>query len=531
MPDLVPVRRALISVSDKTDLAPFARALTARGVEIISTGGTARALTEAGIEVTPISEVTGFPEILGGRVKTLHPGIHGALLALRDDPAHAAALVEHAITPIDLVCVNLYPFERTVADPGVEQREAIEHIDIGGPSMLRSAAKNFEYVAAVTTPGQYDQFVGALQEHSGATPRRLRAELAAGAFARTAEYDAAIAAYLGRRLGEPFPDTLRLSYIKSEDLRYGENPHQRGALYRDPASTGPTVVTAEQLHGKALSFNNIADASAALELAKDLSRVAPDRAGAAVIKHGNACGAAVAPAVLAAIDAALLGDPVAAFGGILAINRPVDAPVARRLCAEGVFLEVVIAPRFDADALAILRERSVALRVLSTGDRFGSPARKLDYRSIPGGMLVQDRDTSVASPRQWTHAAGPEPSPEAIADAAIVWTIVTHLKSNAVAIGARASPGVVALVGAGAGVVDRVSAARLAVAKAGARARAAIGASDAFFPFPDGAEALIEAGVSLLVHPGGSRRDNETFNLCAARGVACMTTGVRHFRH
>lgn len=539
MPDLVPVRRALISVSDKSDLTPFARALADRGVEIISTGGTARALEEAGVAVTPIDAITGFPEIMDGRVKTLHPSVHGALLGVRDNPEHAKAMREHDITPIDLICVNLYPFERTVSKPDVQHHEAVEQIDIGGPSMLRSAAKNYAYVAVVSSPNQYDRVVTTLNQTKGSTTLALRADLAAAAFARTAGYDAAIASYLSRRGGaagtggEPFPEVLRLAHQKVDELRYGENPHQDAALYRDPASTGPTVVNAELLHGKRLSYNNILDAAAALELVKELRKLTPDRAGAAVIKHRNACGAATATSMLDAVDRALVGDPLAAYGGILAVNRPIDLATAERIGAEGVFLEVIVASSFEPDALEFLRNRWAAVRLLATGERSGAAARKLDYRSIPGGLLVQDRDTRSASTEQWTHAAGPAPSAERLGAAAVVWTAVKHLNSNAIAIGGedRAKPGSVRLFGQGCGMVDRVSACRVAVEKSGPNAKGAIAASDAFFPFPDGPKILTDAGVTMLVHPGGSKRDEETIELCRSRNVTCMITGVRHFRH
>lgn len=541
MPDLVPIQRALISVSDKTDLVPFAKALAAQGVEIISTGGTAKALAEAGVPVTPIDEITGFPEIMDGRVKTLHPKVHGALLAVRDNPDHQKAMADHGIRPIDLICVNLYPFERTVSNPGVDRKAAIEHIDIGGPSMIRSAAKNFEYVAVVTSARQYDAVVTDLQKNGGATSWGLRASLASAAFSRTAEYDAAIASYLGRTGPGALADVLRLSYVKVDELRYGENPHQDAALYRDPASTGPTVVNARQLYGKPLSYNNINDASSALELVKDLRRLDPARVGAVVVKHTNSCGAAVAESCADAVDAALAGDPIAAYGGILAVNRPFDRAAAERVLVESVFLEVILAPSFEDDALEMLKDRWTSVRILAVGERDGSQLRKLDYRSIPGGMLVQDRDTRTASPEQWRLAAGPAPTPERLTDAAVLWTVVKHLNSNAIAIGGRPSnaprghapdaPGLVRLFGAGAGQMDRVASCRIAVSKAGDRAQGAIAASDAFFPFPDGPAILIDAGVTMLVHPGGSKRDEETFELCAQRGVTCMVTGVRHFRH
>lgn len=568
MGGLVKVRRALVSVSDKTDLAPFVRALVAHGVEIVSTGGTARALAEAGIPVVPIEKVTGFPEMMGGRVKTLHPMVHGGLLALRDDPEHAKAMAEHAIGAIDLLCVNLYPFEKTIASPGVDRHEAIEQIDIGGPSMIRSGAKNFEYVTVVPSPKFYDRVIADLAEHEGRTSPGLRAELAAAAFARTAEYDAAIAAYLSRHVvagqaptdaagagADGFPEFLRLAFTKKDDLRYGENPHQNASLYRDPASTEASIVSADVLHGKQLSYNNILDASAALELVKDLARSAPSRPGACCIKHTNACGAGVADSLEAAVDLALVGDPIAAFGGILAVNRPFDALAAKRATREGQFLEVIVAPSFDADALEMLRARWANARLLAVGERAPSGARRLDYRSVPGGLLVQDRDTLTATPGAWTHAAGPRPTPAMLDAAGTLWAVCKHLKSNAIVVGGmdpeRGGPsgegagGGVRLFGAGAGQMDRLTSCRIAVEKAGEALRAALGTraggakavvpiiacSDAFFPFPDGPKVLLDAGATMLVHPGGSKRDKETLDLCEARGATCMLTGVRHFRH
>ncbi|MEC9373638.1 MAG: bifunctional phosphoribosylaminoimidazolecarboxamide formyltransferase/IMP cyclohydrolase, partial [Planctomycetota bacterium] len=358
-------------------------------------------------------------------------------------------------------------------------------------------------------------------------------EFAAAAFSRTAEYDSAIASFLSRRLGSAFPESLRIAYVKATELRYGENPHQDAALYRDPASTGPTIVNSRQLHGKPLSYNNILDASSALELAKDLRRLDGTKVGAVVVKHTNACGAATADTSAAAVEAALKGDPLAAYGGILVVNRKVDKAAAEAMTGKDLFLEVVAAPDFDDDALEVLKSRWVNVRVLAVGDRAGSSARKLSYRSVPGGMLVQDRDTRTAAPDQWEHAAGPAPDAMAIADAAAVWTMCKHLNSNAIAIGGRdgRSGGAVRLFGAGAGERDRMTACRVAVEKAGANARGAIAASDAYFPFPDGPQILIDAGVTTLVHPGGSKRDQETFDLCDQRGVTCLVTGVRHFKH
>lgn len=529
MQEAPPIKRALISVSDKSDLVPFAKALVARGVQIVSTGGTAKALSAAGVEVTPIDEITGFPEIMDGRVKTLHPKVHGALLGRRDAESHVKAMDEHKIEPIDLVCVNLYPFERTISEPGVEQSEAIEQIDIGGPSMLRSAAKNFAWVTVVTSPRRYDRVIADMDANDGATTLRLRAELAAEAFARTSEYDAAIAAYLGRRT-PALPDVLQLGYLAVDSLRYGENPHQDAVLYRDPSSTGPTTVNAEQLHGKLLSYNNIVDASSALESAKALRKHNPDLVGACVVKHTNPCGAALAPTAREAIDLAVAGNPRAAYGGILSVNRTLDRGAAERVCAKEMFFEVIVAPAFEDDALAMLRDRWAGVRLLAVGDKAGSSARKLEYRSVPGGMLVQDRDTRSATPEQWKCAAGPEPGQAEMQVAAFLETMVKFVASNAVVIGG-ADEGGVRLFGVGAGQMDRVTSCRIAIEQAGDRARGAVAAGDAFFPFADGPELLIDAGVSMIVHPGGSKRDDETFALCESRGVTCMTTGVRHFRH
>ena len=531
MPDLVPVKRALLSVSDKTNLVPFANALTERGIEIISTGGTARALKDAGVDVIPVHEVTGSPEILSGRVKTLHPKIHGAILARRDDPDHQAQLEEHSITPIDLVCVNLYPFEQTVAQPGVTRAEAVEQIDIGGPCMIRAAAKNADTTTVISDPQQYAYVLDDLESNNGATSIGLRLRLAKDAFVRTSDYDNAIVNYMTCSEGCDLPDLLRIEQRKVADLRYGENPHQNAALYRDDTSTGSTIVGAKQLHGKPLSYNNIADAAAALELVRDLKHTRPESIPAAVIKHANACGAAVAPTAAKATNAALMGDPLAAFGGILAIAGAVDAESAERCCAEGVFLEVIAAESFDADALGILTESWNNIRLLAVGSESGT-APQVQFKSIPGGILAQEVDSAPIEPGQWTLAAGGSISAARRADSAVVWTVVKHLKSNAVCIGGRGEEdGVVSIFGVGAGLVDRVSAARLAAEKAGERARGAIAASDAFFPFPDGPQVLIDVGVDCIVHPGGSKRDGDTFGLCDANGVACLTTGVRHFRH
>lgn len=542
MADQIRIRRALISVSDKSGLAEFARALVEMGVQVISTGGTATALAKAGVESTPIEQVTGFPEMMDGRVKTLHPKVHGALLGVRSNPEHVAAMAAHGIAPIDLVCVNLYPFEETVARPGVAEHEAVEQIDIGGPSMLRSAAKNFESVTVVTSPAQYARVLGEMRTHAGATTLALRREFAGAVFARTAAYDGAIAAFMAAggaaQAGaagagaSPFPAELGLRFALAEELRYGENPHQRGAVYVDPAARGPSVVGARLLHGKPLSYNNILDAAAALELVQDLHDQAPAMAACAVIKHTNPCGAAMAPTVLGAFERAWSGDPLAAFGGIVAFADTLDAATAEAMAAGERFLEVVVAPEYEPRALETLQARWKNARLLAVGARRTSGDGGLALRSVPGGMLAQERDTHAIRAEAFTHAAGPPPDAAMLADAAMMFAVAKHLKSNAVCIGGGG-----ALLGAGAGQMDRVASCRNAVEKA--RAKLAhlpagvrpVAASDAFFPFADGPTLLAEAGVKCIVHPGGSKRDQETLDLCNARGITCLLTGSRHFRH
>ena len=535
MSDLVRIRRALVSVSDKAGLVEFAQALVAQGVQIVSTGGTAAALAKAGVPTTPIEEVTGFPEMMDGRVKTLHPRVHGALLGVRSNPEHVAAMATHGIVPIDLVCVNLYPFEQTVAKPGVQEHDAIENIDIGGPSMLRSAAKNFESVTVVTAPAQYEAVMADLRAHGGCTTLALRRAFAAAVFARTAAYDGAIAAWMqsaGMAGEAAFPADLTLRLRLEEELRYGENPHQRGAVYRDPASHEPSVVGAQLLHGKALSYNNILDAAAALELVQDLAEQCPDGAACAVIKHTNPCGAATAPTVLGAFERAWAGDPLAAFGGIVAFSRTVDVATAEAMAAGERFLEVVVAPGYEPKALEALQARWKNARLLATGPVETPRTPAMTFRSVPGGMLVQDRDRHAISGAAFTHAAGPAPDAAMLADAAALFTVAKHLKSNAVCIGGGGM-----LFGAGAGQMDRVASCRNAVEKARAKLAALepgvrpVAASDAFFPFADGPTLLADAGVRCIVHPGGSKRDGDTFALCNERGITCLLTGSRHFRH
>ncbi|MFO0830157.1 MAG: bifunctional phosphoribosylaminoimidazolecarboxamide formyltransferase/IMP cyclohydrolase [Phycisphaerales bacterium] len=524
------IQRALLSVSDKTDLVPFARALVDMGIELVSTGGTATAIAAAGIPVTPIEKLTGFPEIMDGRVKTLHPSVHGGLLHRRDNPKHVAQAREHGIKPIDLVCVNLYPFEQTIRREAVTEDEAIEQIDIGGPSMLRSAAKNFQSVTVVTAANQYDRVIAEMQAHDGATTLELRREFAAAVFARTAEYDAAIASWMGRTRSELFPEVLRLSYVAHGELRYGENPHQRAAVYREVTSNEPSVVTARRLAGKPLSYNNLLDASAALELVEDLRDLSHGEVAACVVKHTNPCGASIAADAREAFLRAYAGDPLAAYGGIVAISGALDRAAAEAMTEGEKFLEVIVAEAFDAEAVRILSERWKNARLLAVGPLTPVPSSAVAYRSIPGGLLAQERDTRTTSDSDLAHMAGPAPDATMRADAVFLTTVVKHLKSNAVCVGANRQ-----LFGAGAGQMDRVASCRNAIEKAGDRLRAAgarsVAASDAFFPFADGPQLLIDAGVRGLVHPGGSKRDQDTFALCDARGVTCMVTGVRRFRH
>jgi phosphoribosylaminoimidazolecarboxamide formyltransferase/IMP cyclohydrolase len=536
------IKRALLSVSDKTDLIPFARALRSRGVQVVSTGGTAKALTAAGIDVLPVEQLTGFPEGLDGRVKTLHPGVHAGILAVRDNPEHAAFLRQHRLETIDLVCINLYPFQETVARPEASLLEAIENIDVGGPAMLRAAAKNYQFVTVVPAARYYDRIINELDANENRTTLETRAELAAATFARTSEYDAAITTFLSRRTPTAFPQTLQLGYVKIDELRYGENPHQSAALYRDPTSLEQNVVAARQLHGKQLSYNNINDAAAALEAAKSLGRLRrngstaarPDvpHCAAVVVKHTHPCGGAIAAGMPDAISMAIAGDPRAAYGGILAVTRPVDLASANVICDPKNFFEVVVAPEFEDDALNLLRQRWTNVRLLAVGARADSvnASRKLEYRSVPGGMLVQERDTLASDPGTWEHRAGPRAAPAQLEAAAVLETLCKFVGSNAVVVGGPDGSGV-RLFGIGSGQVDRVSACRLAVDKSGAKAAGAIAVGDAFFPFSDGPEVLIAAGVRMIVHPGGSKRDEDTFALCEARGITCMTTGIRHFRH
>jgi phosphoribosylaminoimidazolecarboxamide formyltransferase/IMP cyclohydrolase len=438
-------------------------------------------------------------------------------------------MATHDISPIDLVCINLYPFEKTILREGVSEAEAIEQIDIGGPSMLRSAAKNHDFVTVVTSAHQYDRVISELRANEGATSVELRKDLAAAAFMRTAEYDTAISAWMCARQEEAFPSMLRLTYAHQSDLRYGENPHQRAALYRDPSTAEPSVVGASLLHGKPLSYNNIHDAAGALNLVLDLHRSFKDRAAAVVVKHTNPCGAAIAPDLADAFGRAFEGDSMAAYGGILAVNRRLDQRTAQLVCEGQKFFEVILAPEYEDASVTMLARRWKNVRILAVTGFEHSARRTMSYRSVPGGMLVQERDLKLAHTGDWRHVAGPAPDGQLLEESAAIWLMCKHLTSNAVAIGKGGQ-----LLGAGAGQMDRVASCRLAVEKAGDRitgGRPAIAASDAFFPFNDGPRLLIDAGVTCIVHPGGSIRDQDTIDLCEEHGVTCLLTAVRHFRH
>jgi len=513
----VKIKRALISVSDKTGLVEFARRLSALGVEIVSTGGTAKTLREAGVPVIYISDVTGFPEILGGRVKTLHPNVHGGILALRTEE-HLNQLKEHQITPIDLVVVNLYPFRETIAKPGVTLADAIENIDIGGPTMVRAAAKNHACVGIVVNPQRYGQVLEALEKDGELTPS-LRLELAREAFAHTAAYDTAIANYLNGVIGtEDFRPEFNLSLVKAQDLRYGENPHQKAAFYRDPSVTGPCIANAEQLHGKELSYNNILDANSALELVREFSDPC-----AVIIKHNNPCGAAMAESLVTAYKKAFAADPVSAFGGIVACNRTVDADTAGEMSR--IFLEAVVAPDFTAEALEILKKKA-NLRLLRTGDLTGQTSDVLEVRKVNGGLLVQEADRVVANPDELKVVTERRPSAAELKEMMFAMTVVKHVKSNAIVL---AKDGQV--IGVGAGQMNRVGAARIAFEQAGDKARGAVLASDAFFPFRDTVDEAARAGVTAIIQPGGSIRDEESIQACNEHGIAMVFTGLRHFKH
>jgi phosphoribosylaminoimidazolecarboxamide formyltransferase/IMP cyclohydrolase len=524
--DNVAIRRALISVSDKAGLSELAKALLRHGVEILSTGGTAAALKASGAEVIEVGAYTGFPEMLDGRVKTLHPRIHGGLLGRRDLPAHEAQMKEHGIEPIDLVVVNLYPFEATVAR-GAGFAETIENIDIGGPSMIRSAAKNHESVVVLTDPADYAALIAALDAGGGTTPLTLRRQLAAAAYARTAAYDAAIAAWFAGELHETYPRRLTIAATLAQSLRYGENPHQNAALYASTPAR-PGVASARQVQGKELSYNNINDTDAAFEAVAEFAEPA-----IAIIKHANPCGVAIAATLDQAWAKAFACDTVSAFGGIVAANRKLDGATAKAIAQ--IFVEVVIAPGADDDALAVFAQKK-NLRLLLTEGLPDAAAPGLTFKSLAGGLLAQSRDNGRVTRAELKTMTKRAPSEAEFADLLFGWTVAKHVKSNAIVFVKGG-----ATVGIGAGQMSRVDSARIAVMKAAEQARVAgepsprtqdaVVASDAFFPFPDGLIACAEAGATAFIQPGGSMRDAEVIAAADARGCAMVATGMRHFRH
>jgi phosphoribosylaminoimidazolecarboxamide formyltransferase / IMP cyclohydrolase len=522
----VRVRRALISVSDKTGVADFARGLAGLGIEIVSTGGTAEALHDAGLEVRSVEELTGSPEILGGRVKTLHPRVHAALLAVRDDSDHAATLEQEGIEPIDLVCVNLYPFEQVIAELDVDADEAVESIDIGGPTMIRAAAKNHRYVAVVVKPESYDAVLAELEESGGAVSGETRHWLANEAFALTAHYDAAISRWFGARY-EVFPAHLAVALEKFLDLSYGENPHQRAALYTEVGARSHVLSRVAKLHGRALSFNNVLDLDAARRLLAEF-----DEPACVIAKHNNPCGVALADTIDEAHAKALACDPLSAFGGVVALNRRVDVALAEHLHES--FIEVLIAPGYTDAALEVLR-RKEAVRIMEDGEgRAAYEAPERDVKRVRGGLLIQDADRSADSREGMSVVTETQPDEDQWADLLFAWRVARHVRSNAIVLAKD-----LGTVGIGAGQMSRVDSVRIAVDKArearGAEADRLLAgsalASDAFFPFADGPQAAIDAGARAVIQPGGSVRDKEVVAACDAAGVAMVVTGRRHFRH
>jgi len=525
------IQRALLSVSDKTGLESFARQLSQLGVELLATGGTLKLLAKAGIPVREVSEHTGFPEMMDGRVKTLHPKIHGGLLALRDEPSHKKAMEQHGIAPIDLVVVNLYPFEQTTAKEGVERSEAIDNIDIGGPSMVRSAAKNHRYVTVVTDPADYGRVLDEMQKNGGATTEPLRRALAQKAYALTARYDAAISRWLfeeDRRGASEwsFPSSFSLAGSLARGLRYGENSHQKAALYLTPEK-GPSAARAEVVgEGKELSYNNFVDLDSALALCLEF-----DEPFVCVLKHNNPCGAAAAKTIVEALAGAWAGDPLSAFGSVLGFTRPVDLASAEFLVSENRFVEAILAPSFEPDALERLKSgakwgknvRLLACGPIGTEQKAQSP---LEVKPLRGGFLLQERDLALGGTAKLEPVTKAKATSEQLAALLFANKVCKHVKSNAIVLASGTK-----VLGVGAGQMSRVDSVKLAVAKAGAGAKGSVLASDAFFPFPDGVESAMDAGASAIVQPGGSVKDKEVIAACDKRGVPMLFTGTRHFRH
>lgn len=513
------IRRALVSVSDKTGIVEFCRELSQLGVEIISTGGTKTLLEKENVPVIGISDVTGFPEVLDGRVKTLHPAVHSGLLAIRDNAEHRETMEKLGLDYIDLVVVNLYPFQATIEKPGVTYEEAIENIDIGGPTMLRSAAKNHAFVTVVVDAGDYAKVLEEVRQ-SGDTTLDTRKRLAAKVFRHTAAYDALISDYFAKVLDEPLPERLTVTYEKVQDLRYGENPHQRAAFYRKPISSPGSITTAEQLHGKELSYNNINDANAALAIVKEF-----DEPAVVAVKHMNPCGVGIGADIDEAYRKAYEADPTSIFGGIVAANRVIGAETAKRLSE--IFLEIVLAPDFTPEALDILTKKK-NIRLLRLGDIAAAAERKPEWliSSVEGGMLVQQSDVHSLSEADLKVVTDRAPTPEELKQLLFGWKVVKHVKSNAILLAKDSMT-----VGVGAGQMNRVGAARIAIEQAGAKARGAVLASDAFFPMGDTLELAAKAGITAVIQPGGSIKDEESIAVANANNIAMVMTGVRHFKH
>jgi len=529
---IVPIRRALISVSDKRGLIELAGVLVQAGVRLLASGGTHATLAASGLEVVEVADYTGQPEVLGGRVKTLHPKIHGGILARRDVPDDLATLERQGFEPIDLVVVNLYPFEATIARPDASFEDAVENIDIGGPALIRAAAKNHTHVAVVTSPDQYDPLIAAIREQGG-TELEHRRRLAMAAFQKCATYDQAIADYFRRTVEPPardsnsFPESLDLRFTLRQLLRYGENPHQRAAFYIEPRARGPNLPAAAIVHGKELSYNNLLDLDSALRLVRQFAEPA-----ACILKHNNPCGAAVAGDLSTAFERAYEGDPVSAFGGIVGLNRRVDRATAERMCEPGRFLEAILSPGFDDDALEWLTTKPTwrnSVRLIDLKQPIGPsdpPPSGIDFRRIEGGLLVQSWDQLEVEPASGVVATKRKPSEAERRDLAFAWRVCAGVKSNAIVLAKDGQ-----IVGVGAGQMSRLDSVRIAVDKAGSRARGSVLASDAFFPFRDGPDLAANAGVTAVIQPGGSRRDDQTIEACDEHGMAMILTGRRHFRH
>ncbi|WP_277375672.1 bifunctional phosphoribosylaminoimidazolecarboxamide formyltransferase/IMP cyclohydrolase [Paenibacillus polymyxa] len=512
------IKRALVSVSDKRGIVEFCRELSKLGVEIVSTGGTSSLLSKEGIPVIGISEVTGFPEIMDGRVKTLHPAVHSGLLAVRDNEEHQRQMKELGLDYIDLVVVNLYPFAETIAKPGVTYEDAIENIDIGGPTMLRSAAKNHAFVSVVVDADDYSTVLEEIRK-DGDTELNTRKRLAAKVFRHTAAYDALISDYLSNVTGDPLPERYTVTYEKIQDLRYGENPHQQAAFYREPLAAKGTLTTAKQLHGKELSYNNINDANAALQIVKEFSEPT-----VVAVKHMNPCGVGIGGSIYEAYNKAYAADPTSIFGGIVAANRIIDGDTANKLSE--IFLEIILAPGFTKEALEILTKKK-NIRLLDLGELSPSEAKsRFVVTSIEGGMVVQQNDVHAVDPDALTVVTERTPSEEELKQLLFSWKVVKHVKSNAIVLAADNMT-----IGVGAGQMNRVGAAKIAIEQAGDKAKGAVLASDAFFPMGDTLELAAKAGITAVIQPGGSIKDEESIKVANEYGIAMVFTGVRHFKH